>query len=173
MARGSVFRKNGGWAFRVDAGFHAETGKRRQLLRQGFGTKRAAEEALAEAVGAATRGMAVSRSTVKVGEYLDDWFATARPSLRPTTARGYEQSIGRLTRFLGNYQLQALTPMQVQRCYTDLLESAVMVVDRWRRRRCGTRTSCCASRSPTPSGWGWSPATQQRRHARRPVRAPS
>ncbi len=123
MARGSVFRKNGGWAFRVDAGFHAETGKRRQLLRQGFGTKRAAEEALAEAVGAATRGMAVSRSTVKVGEYLDDWFATARPSLRPTTARGYEQSIGRLTRFLGNYQLQALTPMQVQRCYTDLLES--------------------------------------------------
>ena len=67
--------------------------------------------------------MAVSRSTVKVGEYLDDWFATARPSLRPTTARGYEQSIGRLTQFLGNYQLQALTPMQVQRCYTDLLES--------------------------------------------------
>jgi hypothetical protein len=67
--------------------------------------------------------MAVSRSTVKVGEYLDDWFATARASLRPTTARGYEQSIGRLTRFLGNYQLQALTPMRVQRCYTDLLES--------------------------------------------------
>jgi integrase len=122
MARGSVFRKNGGWAFRVDAGFHAETGKRRQLLRQGFSTKRAAEEALADAVGAATRGMAVSRSTVKVGEFLDDWFATARPSLRPTTARGYEQSIGRLKRFLGNYQLQALTPMQVQRCYSDLLE---------------------------------------------------
>lgn len=72
MARGSVFRKNGGWAFRVDAGFHAETGKHRQLLRQGFSTKRAAEEALAEAVGVATRGMAVSRSTVKVGEYLDD-----------------------------------------------------------------------------------------------------
>ena len=68
LARGSVSRKNGGWAFRVDAGFHAESGKRRQLLRQGFGTKRAAEEALAEAVGAATRGMAVSRSTVKVGE---------------------------------------------------------------------------------------------------------
>jgi hypothetical protein len=57
MARGSVFRKNGGWPFRVDAGFQAETGKRRQLLRQGFGTTRAAEEALADAVGAATRGM--------------------------------------------------------------------------------------------------------------------
>ena len=66
MARGSVFRKDGGWAYRVDAGFHADSGKRRQLLRQGFATKRAAEQALAEAVGVSTRGMAVSRSTIKL-----------------------------------------------------------------------------------------------------------
>ena len=123
MARGSVFRKDGAWAYRVDAGFHADTGKRRQLLRQGFATKRAAEQALAEAVGASTRGMAVSRSTIKLDDYLDEWFATARQSLRPTTARGYAQSIGRLSKALGNYQLQSLTPMQVQRCYTELLES--------------------------------------------------
>lgn len=63
MARGSVFRKDGAWAFRVDAGFHADTGKRRQLLRQGFATKRAAQEALAEAVGASTRGMMASHET--------------------------------------------------------------------------------------------------------------
>lgn len=123
MARGSVFRKDGAWAYRVDAGFHTDTGKRRQLLRQGFATKRAAEQALAEAVGASTRGMAVSRSTIKLDEYLDEWFAAARQSLRPTTARGYAQSIGRLSKVLGNYQLQSLTPMQVQRCYTELLES--------------------------------------------------
>jgi integrase len=123
MARGSVFRKNGAWAFRVDAGFHADSGKRRQVLRQGFATKRAAEAALAETVGDATRGMAVSTSTIKLGEYLDEWFATAKPSLRPTTAHGYQQAITRLTARLGPYRLQALTPMQVQRCYTELLES--------------------------------------------------
>ncbi len=111
MARGVGVRKDGACAFHVDAGFHADTGTRRQILRQGFATKRAAEAALAEAVGASTRGMAVSRSTIKLDEYLDGWFATARPSLRPTTARGYAQSIGRLTKLLGNYQLQSLTPM--------------------------------------------------------------
>jgi hypothetical protein len=118
-----VFRKNGAWAFRVDAGFHADSGKRRQVLRQGFATKRAAEAALAETVGDATRGMAVSTSTIKLGEYLDEWFATAKQSLRPTTAHGYQQAITRLTARLGPYRLQALTPMQVQRCYTELLES--------------------------------------------------
>lgn len=116
MARGSVFRKDGGWAFRVDAGFQADSGKRRQLLRQGFATKRAAETALAEIASDVNRGMAVSTSTMKLGEYLAEWFATATQFLRPTTAHGYEQAINRLTKHLGPHRLQALTPMQVQRC---------------------------------------------------------
>ena len=123
MARGSVFRRSGGWAFRVDAGFHGDSGKRRQVLRQGFATKRAAEAALAEMVGDATRGMAVSSSTMKLGAYLDEWFVTAKQSLRATTAHGYQQAIVRLQQHLGPYRLQALTPMQVQRCYTELLQS--------------------------------------------------
>jgi len=123
MARGRVYRKDGRWAYRVDAGVHPGTGKRRQVGRQGFATKRAADNALAEALGEVNRGTVVSRSTTTVGEYLAEWFSTARPSLRPTTARGYEQSIVRLTSQLGRQRLQVLTPMQVQRCYTDLLES--------------------------------------------------
>jgi integrase len=123
MARGRVYRKDNRWAYRVDAGVHADSGKRRQLGRQGFATKRAAETALAEAIGEVNRGMAVSRSSMTVGEYLQQWIETARPSLRPTTARGYEQSILRLVASLGRVRLQALTPMQVQRCYTELLEA--------------------------------------------------
>ncbi len=49
MARGSIFKKNDRWAFRVDAGVDASTGKRRQMLRQGFKTTREAEMALAAA----------------------------------------------------------------------------------------------------------------------------
>jgi integrase len=118
-----VFRKDGRWAFRVDAGFHAVSGKRRQLLRQGFATKRAAEAALAEMIGDASRGTAVSASTLKVGAYLDDWFETARRSLRPTTAHGYHSCVVRLKKHLGPYRLQALTPIHVQRCYNDLLDT--------------------------------------------------
>jgi hypothetical protein len=100
-----VFRKDGTWAFRVDAGFHADSGKRRQLLRQGFATKRAAEAALADMVGDASRGTAVSSSTMKLGAYLDEWFLTAKQSLRPTTAHGYQQAIVRLQQHLGPYRL--------------------------------------------------------------------
>jgi hypothetical protein len=59
------------------------------------------EAALAEAVGAPTRGRAESRSTIKLDEHLDEWFAAALQSLRPTTARGYAQAIGRLSKVLG------------------------------------------------------------------------
>lgn len=91
--------------------FSPRPGKRRQLGRQGFDTKRAAEAALAEAIGEVNRGMAVSRSSITVGEYLHEWIESARPSLRPTTARGYQQSVERLTARLGRVRLQALTPM--------------------------------------------------------------
>ena len=47
IARGSVFKRSGGWAYKVDTGFHPETGKRRQSVKQGFRTKREAENALA------------------------------------------------------------------------------------------------------------------------------
>lgn len=90
--------------------------------RQGFDTKRAAEAALAEAIGEVTRG-AASRSSIAVGEYLAEWIEAARPSLRPTTARGCQQSVERLTARLGRVRLRALTPMQVQQCNAGLLES--------------------------------------------------
>ena len=68
MARGSVFRRSGGWGYRVDAGFQPDTGKRRQALRQGFSTKKEAEVALAEAVRDTSRGNVVSKSSVKVDQ---------------------------------------------------------------------------------------------------------
>jgi hypothetical protein len=78
MAAGSVFRRSGGWAFRVDAGFHPETGKRRQVLRQGFPTKKAAQLALNNLASASARGQVVARSTITVKDYLAEWLVTTR-----------------------------------------------------------------------------------------------
>src|SRR5450432_461667 len=50
VARGSVFRRSGGWCFRLDAGVHAASGHRRQISRQGFATKRDAVVALNNAL---------------------------------------------------------------------------------------------------------------------------
>lgn len=43
--------------------------------------KREAEEALAELISRAARGQSAVASRVPLGEYLDEWLATVRPSL--------------------------------------------------------------------------------------------
>lgn len=123
MARGSVLRRSGRWAYRVDTGFHPETGKRRQMLKQGFATKKEAEAALAEALRDRATGTAVARSTIRVEEFLTEWLETARSKLRPTTHHNYKRSVFKINRRLGRYQLQSLTPLQIERFYGELLAS--------------------------------------------------
>ncbi len=121
MAQGSVFRKGTGWAFRVDTGYHAGTGKRRQLLKQGFPTKKAAQVALAEVISGSSKGSVVSKTAVRVETFLTDWLETARSRLRPTTLYSYEMAVHRIKRSLGRYQLQSLTPLQIEKFYADEL----------------------------------------------------
>ena len=79
----------GAWAFRVDAGFHPETGRRRQVLRQGFATKKQAEAALTDVLQAATRNSVVAKSSTRLGDFLDDWLAGQKTRLRETTWHSY------------------------------------------------------------------------------------
>ena len=123
MAGGSVFKRSGGWAFRIDAGFHPETGKRRQVLRQGFATKKAAQAALNDLASASARGQVVTRSTISVKDYLAEWLVTARSKLRPTTHHSYAMSVDRIVAHLGGYQLQSLTPLQIERFYAEQLQT--------------------------------------------------
>ena len=123
VARGSVFREKVDWAYRVDAGFHPETGKRRQVQRQGFATKKAAEDALRTRHRASrSSGAAVARSTIRVEEYLtvvESRVAEAAsddpPRLHDVRRQG---STGPRA-----YQLQSLTPMQIERFYVDHLSN--------------------------------------------------
>ncbi len=121
MARGSVFRRSGGWAYRVDAGFQPDTGKRRQILKQGFMTKKEAEVALSDALRDSSRGSVVSKSSIKVREFLHDWLETERSRIRATTWHSYDIAVKRIDRYLGRYPLQALTPMQIEKFYAELL----------------------------------------------------
>ena len=123
VAAGSVFKRSGGWAFRVDAGFHPETGKRRQVLRQGFPTKKAAQLAMNDLASASARGQVVTRSTISVKDYLAEWLVTTRSKLRPSTHHSYAMAVDRIVAHLGRYQLQSLTPLQIERFYAEQLVS--------------------------------------------------
>jgi integrase len=121
MARGSIRRKDGAWSYRVDLGPDPATGKRRQVARQGFRTRKAAEAALGEVLSAAATGSVVSRSTITTGKYLDNWLVSQQHRLRPTTLHGYATAAARVRARLGQVPVQALIPLQIERFYADLL----------------------------------------------------
>ena len=70
MARGSVRRKDNGWSYRVDLGPDPATGRRRQVAKQGFRTRKEAEAALGALLTSISRGSVVDRSTTTTEEFL-------------------------------------------------------------------------------------------------------
>jgi integrase len=122
MTKGSVRRLDGGWGYRVDAGPDPETGRRRQVSKQGFATKREAQGELNAVLSQIERGVVTQRSFTSLGDYLEEWLPTQKQHLRSTTLHSYAMAVDRIKRHLGHVKLQALTPLQIERFYTKLLE---------------------------------------------------
>ena len=123
MARGSIFRRQGGYALRVDLGPDPATGKRRQYYKQGFPTKRAAEAALGQVLVDVREGSAVGRQSMSVATFLDDWLAGQRQRLKETTWSSYEVAVNRIKGGLGASKLKALAPLDIERFYSELGET--------------------------------------------------
>lgn len=125
MARGSVTRRSDGWCIRLDVGVDPETGKRRQVSRQGFRTKREAQAALNDLLleRELVRRPDVSVFGPTVGEYLEQWLARARISVRESTWAAYRNAVGHLVDGLGGGSLRLLSPLEIERFEQQLLSS--------------------------------------------------
>lgn len=120
--RGHVHRRGKGWAFVVDVGRDPATGKRRQTTKGGFPTRVAAERALRQVLGRVDDGSYTPESNLTLGEYLEQWLATAKPNLRPTTFGGYTRSVSHIVWKLGHVRLTELSPLQIEKAYAELIE---------------------------------------------------
>jgi len=100
------------------------TGKRRQVMRRGFPTKKAAQAALTEALAEHQRGERVEPTRMTVGQYLtDQWLPMRRSQVKATTWSSYSDVIhGRIVPMIGGLPLQAITPRHVADLYRDLLD---------------------------------------------------
>jgi len=123
MARGRIFKRQGGYGFRVDLGPDPATGKRRQSQRQGFRTKREAEAALADKLGEIRSGNVLSLTTASLGLFLEDWLQGQSNRLKETTWESYRVVVSRIGQRIGNVKLQALGPLELERFYRELSES--------------------------------------------------
>lgn len=123
MARGSIIKRNGRYGYRADLGPDPSTGKRRQLSKQGFRTKREAETALGELLSGVLVGSVVSPKDLLLGDYLDEWMEGERQRLKVTTWESYRVAVERIRVNIGALRLQGLTPRHVKKLYTDLSRS--------------------------------------------------
>jgi integrase len=118
--RGSVKRRASTWGYVIDVAPDPATGKRRQRTKSGFGTRKAAEEAMRKAIAA---GSAAGGDAQKLADYLDEWLAAVEPRLRGTTASSYRIAVDRIKGGLGAARLRDLTPMMIERFYADLVRT--------------------------------------------------
>ena len=90
--QGSIRRDvSGNWFFVVDVA--GADGKRKQLRRRGFDTKRAAQVALSEIQHATRTGAYVEPSKQTLGAFLTEWHEAIRPTVRPSTWASYERNM--------------------------------------------------------------------------------
>lgn len=121
--RGTVCQRGDRWGYRADLPVRAD-GQRRQTRKTGFTSKRAAEAALAEHLGAVGRGVAVEPSRQTLAAYLADWLEAVSPSLRPNTRAQYAHVINAwIVPRLGARPLQELRPQDLQSLYVELSAS--------------------------------------------------
>jgi hypothetical protein len=116
------FRKRGStWSFAVSLGID-ETGKRRQITRSGFKTKKEAEVACAEMIAQYERGELVISKKQTLASYLEFWLENyAKTKLRESTYANHEVEVrSRIIPALGHHELDKLTPLHVTKYLTEL-----------------------------------------------------
>jgi len=120
--RGSVKRRDGAWVYVVDLGTDHATGRRRQLYKRGFPTRKAAEEAMADALAEINRGGFVRPVAGTLAEYLSGWLEGRRTDLRPSTFYGYRKVVtARIVPTIGHVKLSELDAATIEAWYGRLL----------------------------------------------------
>lgn len=123
MSAGSVRKSKNGrtWLFVVDV--PSPDGRRRQVFRRGFATKRDALEAMRRFLSELEHGTAVDPSRLTVGMYLTKQWLPALDgrNLRATTIDSYRRNVDHhLVPHLGALRLQTLDPSAVERLLGEL-----------------------------------------------------
>ena len=120
---GSVTRSGAGWQFVLDLGVDG-TGKRRQLRRRGFGTKREAQAAMVETQSQVLRGEVANPGRRTLADYAEQWLDAVQASLEPAAWTNYRTCLRLyvLPR-LGHVRLSSITPLTLSSLYAELLRS--------------------------------------------------
>lgn len=117
-------RENGSWEGRYLAGYDEKTGK--PIRRSVYGkTRTEVKNKVIEALADLQNGIYVAPNSITLGEWLDLWLETyVKTSVRPNTYAHYEGLMrNHVPSGMKARPIQDIRPHEIQRLYTELLES--------------------------------------------------
>jgi integrase len=120
--RGHVRKQGSAWYVVVDLPRDPQTGKRKQKWHSGFRTKREADKALTDILSRLDQGTYVEPTKQTLADFLDEWLAQAKRTIRPSTHATYETLVRvHVKPKLGSLPLQVVTPGRLNAFYGELL----------------------------------------------------
>jgi hypothetical protein len=117
---GSIKRRGSTWGFVLDIG--RSNGRRQQVRKRGFRTRKDAQAALNDAPAELQHGTYVRPRRVTLESYLDDWLTSlAISGRRPTTIAGYRKLIRiHVKPALDSMPIQQISAVDLDRLYAQL-----------------------------------------------------
>jgi integrase len=125
MSTGSIRQRSpGSWSLKYDVGRNPRTGRRITRYATVRGTKRDAQRALRELLGAVDDGTHVDPGKLTVGQWLKQWLDEARHTVSRKTHERYTGIVNQhLVPALGALELAKFAPVHIQSFYSDALSS--------------------------------------------------
>lgn len=123
--RGHIKQRGKTWNVIIELPRDVVTNKRKQKWYTVKGNKKEAEKFLTEKLRELDTGVLIDTKKMKFAEYLDYWIKEAcENKLSITTLDGYKQNIEKhIKPYLGNLELEKITPLHLQNFYTDRLKN--------------------------------------------------
>lgn len=115
------------WSFTVQAGIDLGTGKRKQITRRGFDTRREAEIAAGEISSEIEKGTYIEEKDILFKDFINDYLdLIAKPSVKPSTFAGYTKVVEkRLVKKFGHLKLTNFNPVTISKYYRELLDEGL------------------------------------------------
>ncbi|MED4013651.1 site-specific integrase [Priestia aryabhattai] len=122
--KGSISKNNktGNWDFVFNVGIDPLTGKRKQIRRRGFETKRHAMDAMTKMKAEILSNDFLDLTTMTYSTYMNEWFEGRQNHLQKTTFEIhsiYYQNV--IKPKLGHFKIQQMTPLHIQKFINELV----------------------------------------------------
>ncbi|MBP0726782.1 site-specific integrase [Bacillus sp. RG28] len=110
------------WQFITEGGTDPKTGKRKQIKRRGFKTKKGAQIAAAQLEQEIANGTYIKEHTILFKDFVQEWLQLYAKRAKISSVRGREKQIIRLLDYFAHLKMKDITRAMYQKAIDDLFD---------------------------------------------------